>query len=516
MSIYGIDLGTTYSCIARMNNKGEVEVLKNSNGHNITPSVVEFESLENIIVGETAKGNASVNPENVVPFIKRSMGSDYRFKFQNKEFSPEEISSYILKKLALDAGVATGEEAKDVVITVPAYFGDKERKATKNAGLIAGLNVLDIINEPTAAAIAYGIDKDNQDKMVLVYDLGGGTFDITMLEIHNGNITVICTNGNHSLGGKDWDESLLSYIGHKFSEQTGVSIDDFYADSELQAELMIKVEEVKKQLTDRNSAKIKFKLNSHKFEIEITRDLFDSITEDNLALTIDLTKEVLEQASKKVSSKGIPCDKFDEFILVGGSTRMKQIESEIKRVFNVEPKGFGQDESVAKGAAIYGYYLDKGKKGQDDDSLSKPVTITNVTSKSYGTDAYINDVLMISNCILMNTEIPCSTVETFVTRNGRGGRLPIAIYESSSPEQEISLDYGTLLIEGTLDLPNDLPAGSPIDFTFNIDKSGMLTVIAVERSKKRECKLVVETKAGDLSSNDVAKLAKEATLIKIQ
>lgn len=522
MSYYGIDLGTTYSCIARANDKGEVEIIKNMEGKNITPSVVEFESPTKVIVGETAKESVMINPENVVQYIKRSMGdTNYSFTHQGVKFTPEEISAHIIRKLVEDAETATNEKITEVVITVPAYFGFDERQATKNAGIIAGLNVLEVVNEPTAAAIAYGSNKsdDNQSKIVLVYDLGGGTFDITVAEMIGDEVKVICTEGDHNLGGKDWDTDLAAYVISEFCEETEATEDEVTDDPEFFNDLLLKVEDAKKQLSSKSTAKIALSLGTHKARIEVSLDKFNELTRGRLLNTINLTKSVIETAASKTSSKGVPCNQYDGIIFVGGSTRMLQVKDEIIKEFRVEPVVFEPDEAVAKGAALLAKYI-KENPSSSTSSASGTAQLGagskkfgEVTSKAYGLEALVNGVTKISNLIMQNNEIPCSNTDIFGTASANQTSANIVIYESNSQDNVCDLSFGKKVNESDLELPPGLPQDSPIEVTFSIDSSGILFVTAIEKNSGK--KIEVQTKTSGLDTDEVKKLQSkmQATLV---
>ncbi len=350
---FGIDLGTTYSCIAYVDEFSKPVIIPNSENSRVTPSVVFFDGDE-IIVGDVAKENSKVYPEDVVSFIKRSMGDEFFiFNHRDKDYKPEEISALILKKLVKDANEHLGEEINDVVITCPAYFGINEREATKNAGIIAGLNVKQIINEPTAAAISYGMEK-SKDKVVIVYDLGGGTFDITMIDVKDEEIKVIGTGGDHNLGGKDWDDAIIRFVVEKFREETGLE-DDILEDPDTAQDLALQAEKAKKTLSTREKAPIVVTYGGQRAKIILTREKFDEITKDLLDRTITLTKEMMQEAKKK------NYESFDEFLLVGGSSRMPQVLEAVSSEFkDLEPRLFDPDESVAKGAAIFAWKLALG------------------------------------------------------------------------------------------------------------------------------------------------------------
>ena len=337
--VFGIDLGTTYSCVAYIDEHDMPVILKNAEDELTTPSVVHFESEKEIWVGAAAKENLKMYPDQVVDCIKRSMGQKgFSLNINGIDYRPEEISNYILQKLVKDAVDRLREECKlgadetvtDVVITCPAYFGLDEKNATMEAGKMAGLNVLSIINEPTAAAIAYGVVNKDTDKTVLVYDLGGGTFDITMIHIKPQEIRVVCTGGDHGLGGKDWDDRIIMYLADEFKNRTGVTgnIED---DPEAYNELALSAERAKKLLSIKEKAPVSINFMGERARVELTREKFDEITMDLLERTIGLTEDMFAEAEKK----GYKKSDVSEILLVGGSSKMPQVERRVKEAFNL-------------------------------------------------------------------------------------------------------------------------------------------------------------------------------------
>jgi len=526
---YGIDLGTTYSCIARADENGNVEVIKNIEGKNITPSVVEFESAANIVVGETAKGNAELNPDNVVMYVKRAMGKQpgdpeyLDFEFEGEKYLAEQISSYIIKKLVKDAEALTGDKIEDVVITVPAYFGFDERKATENAGKIAGVNVLALVNEPTAAAIAYGAGKAKEDKVVLVYDLGGGTFDVTVVEIVGDKVTVMSTDGNHSLGGKDWDAELMAYLITQFCEETGVDADEIYEDPESLSEMVLKTESAKMKLTSSSAASTSLSLGKgKKAKMDITMEKFTEITKPLLASTVELVRSAIEQAAAKTSSKGKTCDNFDEIILVGGSTRMRQVEEMVQKEFGMTAHSFDPDEAVAKGAAFLAVDLAKAKlKGGGDIEIAKEIgqsRLGEVSSKSYGIRSRIDGEPMLCHIILKNDSIPTSATDYFSTIADNQSSVEMAVFESNLMERVVALEFGTPLWDESLgipvlELPPGLPAGTELEVTFTLDLNGLLQVSAVENTSGKKCNFSIKTKG--LSEEKVMELSRKTSEVKV-
>ena len=537
--VLGIDLGTTYSCVSYIDQSGKPVVLKNSEGELTTPSVVFFESAAGVVVGTPAKESAKLYPGDVVAFVKRSIGQPgVSWHIQGAGRTPEEISSYILRKIVNDAVDALRSENKlgqeetitDVVITCPAYFGINERESTKKAGEIAGLNVLNIINEPTAAAITYGISDLSGRSVVLVYDLGGGTFDVTMIEVSPGSIKVICTGGDHSLGGKLWDDRIIEYLAAEFARQTG-NAEDILSDPETFQELCLSAERAKKMLSAREKAPIAINYKGDRARVELMREKFDSLTQDLLERTMVLTREMLEEAAKK----GYAQSDISEILLVGGSTRMPQIMSRIQEVFTAPVKIYDPDEAVAKGAAIYGSrqtfwnellektarYTGKSesrireelKSGRSDlKELAKAAElpmedygegagfdIVNVTSRSFGTIAYqkpggdMENTEVLYNMIVKNTELPAVEVKEFFTVVDSQKSVHIRVLESLSSDRYAEPYEGTEIGETVLELPDGLPSGSPLEIEFKLNEDGLLELHAVEKTGNRDVVARFET-----------------------
>lgn len=414
------------------------------------------------------------------------------------------------------------------MITCPAYFGIPEREATKNAGEIAGLNVRSIINEPTAAAIAYGVNEES-DQTILVYDLGGGTFDITMIQIEGGNITVICTDGDHELGGRNWDEVIVTYLAQQWQEQTESSEDPLDS-PETQQELYVKAEDVKKTLTTKESREIPVMHEMQKARITVTREIFDELTADLLERTIVKTQAVLDEAKKR----GI--QGFDKLLLVGGSTKMPQVARRLKEEFKAEPKFSDPDESVAKGAAIYGQklmldqeivikiadqmgiapedvkiddvkpeVLEKAQETTAQDlgmqlgAVKKATNtkIINVVSQSFGLKAYVGDQEHIVNLIVKNDRVPASVTQSFGTREENQTSVELLIAENGSSDRYYDIDksreIGNAEISG---LPNGLPEASPIEVTFKFNEQGILDIYARELSSGRDAKVTIQIEGG--------------------
>jgi molecular chaperone DnaK len=526
--IFGIDLGTTYSSIAYVDEYGKAIILPNAENQRVTPSVVFFDG-ESIVVGEVAKECSKLYPNEVVSFIKRSMGeSNFIFEYQNKSYRPEEISSYILRKLAQDAETSLGEKVTDVVITCPAYFGINEREATRVAGEIAGFSVRQIINEPTAAAIAYGAAEPSEKKVVLVYDLGGGTFDITMIEIRLDSIEVICTGGDHNLGGKDWDDRIVAYLVQEFQKIIGTD-EDILEDPDTWQDLQLSAERSKKVLSQRDKTPISITHGGERVKVVLEREKFEEITQDLLERTIVFTQEMLQEAKAKGYNN------FDEIILVGGATRMPQIARRLKEELGMETKMFDPDEAVAKGAAIYGWKLslndglakkiaEKNIKGINHDSIidltpelmikemaqevadavgytigaikKSRVNIKDVTSKSFGVVVRNpEDKELVYNLIVKNTPVPVDVTKAFFTAVKNQETVFIRIMENESKEETVYLNESMEIGTAVLNLPMGLPAEQPIEISFKLNEEGRLQITAVETKESRSVNVAIETKS---------------------
>ena len=527
--IFGIDLGTTYSSIAYVDEFGKAVILPNAENQRVTPSVVFFDG-DSIVVGEVAKECARLYPNEVVSFIKRSMGeSDFIFEYRGKTYRSEEISSYVLRKVAQDAEAALGEKITDVVITCPAYFGINEREATRVAGEIAGFNVRQIINEPTAAAIAYGAAEPSERKVVLVFDLGGGTFDITMIEIRNDSIEVICTGGDHNLGGKDWDDRIVAHLVQEFQASVGTD-EDILEDPDTWQDLQLSAEKSKKILSQRDKTPISITHGGERVKVVLERNKFEEITQDLLERTIVFTQEMLLDAK----AKGY--EVFDEIILVGGATRMPQVSARLKEEFGKEPKVFDPDEAVAKGAAIYGWKLslndglakriaEKSIKGMDkfqgDDVIDltpdlivqnmaeeiaadigytigavkkSRVNIKDVTSKSFGVVVRNpEDKELVYNLIIRNTSVPVDVTKAFFTAVADQETVLIRIMENESKEETVSVEESMEIGTAVLNLPSGLPAEQPIEIFFKLNEEGRLQITAVETKESRSVNVAIET-----------------------
>lgn len=528
-TIFGIDLGTTYSCIAYVDEYSRPAVIPNAEGDLITPSVVQFNTNERI-VGKEAKNSAALYPQSTIQMIKREMGkSGFAFTYEGVTYSPQEISSYILRKVVQDAEQFTGQSVKDVVITCPAYFGVAEREATAEAGKIAGLNVRSIINEPTAAAIAYGLH-EAEDQVVLVYDLGGGTFDITMIEIKGGNITVVCTDGDHFLGGRNWDEIIVNYLAEEWQKEAGTTEDPLESLETLE-DLFLKAQTAKHTLTQREKTDVRVVHNGQAVRVTLTREKFDELTEHLLARTIALTRQTLSVAASRGYTK------FDQFLLVGGATRMPQVTERIRAELKADPQMFEPDLAVAKGAAIYGQKLALDqeiairiaeKMGVDEAAVKleevpaavvakaqeelardtglqiatvKSLTekqIRNVASRSFGVIAWHpqQQKEVISNLIVRNNPVPAETTKRYGTKEGNQISVLIRIMENLAHEDLGDPDDSREIGQAELTLPPGLPASAPLSVTFELDEQGRLHIKAKEMSKGRDVEVTIQTEGG--------------------
>lgn len=536
--VFGIDLGTTYSCIAYVDETGRATVINNQEGTNTTPSVVNFASPTQVVVGQVAKENAVIDPQNTVSLVKTLMGkSNFAISYNGEDVSPEEASSYILRKLAGDASKLIDAEVKDVVITCPAYFGTAERTATKNAGEIAGLNVIEIISEPTAAALYYGCAKEQGEKTVLVYDLGGGTFDVTVMHVSPGKIEMVCSDGNHELGGKNWDDAVMQYLASEFCSETGFDGDfDEYA----QQDLRLKAEKAKQQLSTREKVPVMMDAAGLRARVEITRQTFDEITEALLNESIEKTDAAIALAAERGYT-------IDEILLVGGSTRMPQVTKILTEKYGMEPKILEPDEAVAKGAAIYalGAYevkveqwkemIESGQADMTDtktreeaEKYSEPAVVTTneipglrghrmdevvtvVTSKSYALQVVRNGEDKCCNMIIKDVLMPggsLSVTRQFGTVDANQETAELVVFENDFHDEYFDVDTDFILGNATLDLPGNLPAGAPIEVTFTLNKEGILEVTGRDLPTNREIHATMQATAGTIMSKEEVAAAK--------
>ncbi|MGC8733957.1 MAG: molecular chaperone DnaK [bacterium] len=486
----GIDLGTTNSVIAYKETGGNVIVIPNAEGSRLTPSVVGFKGNE-IIVGEHAKRQAILNPENTVISIKRKMGTDYKVRIEGKEYTPEQISAFILQKLKKDAESYLGEPIQDAVITVPAYFNNAQREATKNAGIIAGLNVLRIINEPTAAALAYGLDKQEQILTVLVFDLGGGTFDVSILEIGQGVFQVKATAGDNQLGGDDWDKKIMDWILEEFKKENGIDLSEHKASMQRIREA---AENAKKELSIKMETEINLpyiyvdEKGPKHIQLRLTRSRFEEMSKDLMARLEAPCKRVLEDAK-------LTPDKIDRILLVGGSTRMPMVQEFVRKFFGKEPsKDINPDEAVAVGAAIQASII----KGE-----TKDIVLVDVTPLSLGVEVLGGAVEVL---IPRNSAIPIKKSQVFTTAADFQTNVEIHVVQGERPLAKDNISLGRFILSDIPPAPRGIPQ---IEVTFEIDANGILQVSAKEKSTGKEQSIKI-TGATILSKEEIDRMVKEA------
>lgn len=490
MKTIGIDLGTTNSCVAVMEN-GEPVVIANAEGARTTPSVVAFQKDGERLVGQVAKRQAVSNPERTVSSIKRHMGENYKVDIDGKGYTPQEISAMILSKLKKDAEAYLGGTVTDAVITCPAYFSDSQRQATKDAGKIAGLNVLRIINEPTAAALSYGLDKEGKTQKVIIYDLGGGTFDVSIMEIGDGVFEVLATNGNCLLGGDDFDKRIMDYLVSEFKAKEGI---DLSGDKLAMQRLKEAAEKAKIELSGMSKTNVNLPFitadatGPKHLDVDITRQKFDALTADLVEATVTPMKKAMEDAKLSYSD-------IDKVILVGGSTRIPAVIEEVRKITGKEPfKGINPDECVAIGAAIQGGVLSGDVKD---------VLLLDVTPLSLGIETLGG---VCTKLIERNTTIPVKKSQVFSTAADNQTQVDIHILQG---EREFAKDNKTL---GRFELTGIAPAprGIPqIEVTFDIDANGIVNVSAKDLGTGKSQNITI-TSSTNLSDADIDKAVKEA------
>ncbi|GIF08387.1 Hsp70 family protein [Actinoplanes siamensis] len=514
MATFGIDLGTTYSCVAHIDDTGRPAIIKNRPGDDTTPSVVFFESPDNVVVGKEAKAVAKIQPDLVVSLIKRQMGKSFEISVHGQTHTPESISALILRELADAAAENVGEEVKDVVITVPAYFGVAERNATRKAGEIAGLNVLSIVDEPVAAALHYDAISSGGTKTIFVYDLGGGTFDTTVIRVSPEEIQVICTDGDHHLGGADWDDRLAEYLLEQFqAEHPGTGAAD---DEEFLQELAAGAEDIKKQLSRMQSRRFNARFNGESSQIEVTRERFEELTAELLQRTVAITRRTLETAA----GRGVT--EFDDVLLVGGSSRMPAVTAALEEL-GLKPRMHDPDLAVAKGAARYAL-IESVKVHLPEEGGEAPAAVVEevaeqlnipaekvralagkrvatVVPRAFGVKVVnrqgSREHFTIEHVLRANTPLPAETApQRFGTAYPDQVEISVEIWEQSGSVESEALEDNEHIAEGLITGLPRLPENSPIDISFQMETDGLLRVHAVELTTGKDLRIEVQIRGG--------------------
>ena len=487
--IIGIDLGTTNSCVAVMEG-GEPVVIANSEGARTTPSVVGFTKTGDRLVGQVAKRQAITNPDNTVSSIKRQMGTDHKVTLNGKEYTPQQVSAMILQKLKADAEAYLGETVTEAVITVPAYFNDSQRQATKDAGTIAGLNVRRIINEPTAAALAYGVDKED-DQKIMVYDLGGGTFDVSIIEMGDGVTEVLATNGDTHLGGDDFDQRIIDWMADAFQTENGI---DLRKDKMAAQRLKEAAEKAKIELSSAMSSQINLPFitadatGPKHLDMTLTRAKFNE-------LTADLVNRTMTPVRKALQDAGLRASDLKKVLMVGGSTRIPAVYDAVKKELNCEPfKGINPDECVAVGAAIQGGVLNGEKKG---------LLLLDVTPLSLGIETLGG---VCTKIIDRNTTIPTHKSQVFSTAADNQPSVEVNVLQGEREFARDNKSLGVFHLDGIAPAPRGVPQ---IEVTFDIDANGIVKVSAKDLGTGKEQNITI-TASTNMSKEDIDKAVKEA------